>query len=288
MALTGSACCAEPETDRVRKQFNSDNYTVTWDSPRTFDASAELEISDGYGHGFTLGWLRFRPGKDHVDVLSITLKEDKQPYDTKWPLDRAPIVITRAQMKSDGYAALLRDLAVVDAAKLKPVHRNSAISTTNDPCVYARLTSNKQALIDLNWAGYEGSTAEVEFAKPKAAVVLAREAIKGFSFTEYSLTKEDRAWASAKLTRDWKKFKDLDFHWWVRERYLITIGVVGDRAVLPTMREILGGDPKGRCVYYAINAVTRLIEKDVREKPVEGMDVEKTWQKVLALIRDEK
>lgn len=66
----------------------------------------------------------------------------------------------------------------------------------------------------------------------------------------------------------------------------MTIGVVGDPTALPTLGDILGGDPKDSCVYHAINAVTRLMKKDVREKPVEEMDVEKTHRKVLDLLRD--
>jgi hypothetical protein len=104
------------------------------------------------------------------------------------------------------------------------------------------------------------------------------------------MTDEERAWASDKFVRDWMKFKPLEFHWWVRERYIETIGVVGDKAALPVLREILATSPPqgqareasdARCVYYAINAVTRLTKKDVRVKPVEEMDLEATRQKAL-------
>ena len=44
----------------------------------------------------------------------------------------------------------------------------------------------------------------------------------------------------------------------------------------------------GRCVYYAINAVTRLTKQDVRDKLVEEMDVEKTRQRVLEMLRGRK
>src|SRR5262249_47829139 len=83
----------------------------------------------------------------------------------------------------------------------------------------------------------------------------------------HRLTNGERAWASAKFARDWTRIKELGDHWWVRECYIQTIGVVGDAAALSVLREILATDPpKGkprdasdaRCVYYAINAVTRL------------------------------
>jgi hypothetical protein len=83
----------------------------------------------------------------------------------------------------------------------------------------------------------------------------------------------------------------------VRERYIETIGVVGDQAALPVLREILATDPPpgkprdasdGRCIYLAINAVTRLTRTDLRDKPVAEMDIEKTRRKVLELLTERK
>jgi hypothetical protein len=292
-----SVSVAEPGDDRAKRQLQSDNYTVTWGVAPAFQPEAALEIGDGNGHGGTLGWIRFHPGKDGVDVLSIQFDAGWHPYESKWPPDRAPVTVKRARLKTDAYVALLRDLAVVESASLKPVERNGFTSSSNDFWVYARLTTDKKTLLDLNWAGYEGSGAEPEFAKPRAAARLAREASKGLDFKDHTLSDAERAWASAKFIRDWKKFKGQDFHWWVRERYIETVGVVGDEAALLVLREILATEPPkgkpressdGRCVYYAINAVTRLVKKDVRGKPVEEMDIEKTRLKVLDLIKDKK
>jgi hypothetical protein len=292
-----SAHAAEPPGERVKKKLASENYTVTWGAVSAYAPDAELEIGDGNGHGGTLGWLRFRPGKDGVEVLSVQFDEGRHPYDSKWPPDRAPVAVKRAGLKPDAYAALLSDLAAVGAAQLKPVERNEVTFSSNNFWVNARLTKDKKALLDLNWAGYEGSSGEPEFAKPRAAVRLAREAVQGLGFKDHTLTDEERAWASAKFGRDWKQFKGRESHWWVRERYVETIGVVGDDAALPVLREILAADPPkgkpreasdGRSVYYAINAVTRLTKKDVRDKPVEEMDIEKMRQKVLDLIKEKK
>jgi hypothetical protein len=294
-----SLCLASnsPQDDRAKQQLHSDNYTVTWGTAPVFESGAELEIGDGNGHGGTLGWVRFQPGKEGVDVLSIQFDKGWHSYESKWPPDRAPVAVKRARLKSDAYAALLRDLAVVDSATTKPVKRNRYTTSSNDSWINARLTTDKKTLLDLNWAGYEGSRAEPELAKPRAAVRLAREAIKGLDFKDHTLTDGERAWASAKFACDWKKFKGQDFHWWVRERYIETVGVVGDEAALPVLRDILATEPPqgkprdasdGRCVYYAINAVTRLTKQDVRDKPVEEMDIEKSRLKVLELIRDKK
>jgi hypothetical protein len=288
LALGTPVFGTDADIDQVKEHFKSDNYTVAWGSPRTFDSGAELEIGDGSGHGFTLRWMRFRPGKDQVDVLRIKLDEGRESYKSKWPPDRAPVTIEHARMSSDDYAVLLRDVAVIDAAELKPVQRDSSTGSSQDFWVYARLTASQKILVDLNWAGYRGSDAEVEFAKPEAAVARAREAVKALDFKEHTLTEEERGWASMKFARDWKKFKGLEFHWWVRERYIITIGVVGDASALPALKDAMEGDPKDRCVYYAINAVTRLTKKDVREKPIEEMDVEKTRNRILELLRDMK
>jgi hypothetical protein len=279
---------ADPDNNRVQQYFKSDNYTVTWGAARTFDSGAELEIGDGSGHGFTLGWVRFRPREGWADILSFELDSDRQAYQSKWPPDRAAVSVSYARMKADAYATLLRDLAVVDAAELHPVPRDSIRFSSSDFWVYARLTANKKTLVDLDWAGYRGDGDELEFAKPQAAVALARAAVKGLDFKEHTLTKEERGWASAKFARDWKKIRDLDLHSWVRERYIIMTGVGGDGSALSVLRDALQGDPKNRCVYYAINAVTRLTKKDVRDKPVEEMDVERTRRRVLDVLRDTK
>lgn len=287
---------AEPDDGRVKREFQSDNYTVTWGTAPAYEPGAELEIGDGNGHGGTLGWLRFQPAKEGVDVLSIQFDEGFKPYNSKWPPDRAPVVVKHARLKPDAYTALLRDLAVVDSAKLGP-GEHQFIRSTHDFWVFARLATNKKALLELNWAGYESSDAEIKFAKPRAAVTLAREAVKGLDFKDHTLTDGERTWASTKFIRDWQTFKGLESYWWVRERYIETIGVVGDKAALPVLKEVLATDPPkgeprgasdGRCVYLAINAVTRLTRTDVREKPVEEMDIEKTRRKVLELLRDRK
>jgi hypothetical protein len=62
------------------------------------------------------------------------------------------------------------------------------------------------------------------------------------------------------------------------------VGVVGNAAAVPTLRGILARDPKDRTVYFAINAITRLTGKDVRDMPIEDMDVEKTRRKILELL----
>jgi hypothetical protein len=288
MAITRPLCGSEPDACRIRECFKSDNYTVTWGTARAFDSDAELETGVGNGHGFTLGWMRFVPGTECVDVLSVQLIEGWQPYQSKWPPDRAPVTVKHAQMKPEAYATLLRDLAVVESAELKPIQRNGFSSSSNDFWVNARLTEKGKTLVDLNWAGYGGATAQLQFAKPQAGVALATEAVKGLGFKEHTLTEEERNWASTKFARDWKRFKDLESHWWVRERYIITIGVVGDATALPMLRDILESEPKDRCAYYAINAVTRLMKTDLRDKPVEEMDVEETRRKVLGLLRDGK
>jgi NADPH-dependent ferric siderophore reductase len=106
-----------------------------------------------------------------------------------------------------------------------------------------------------------------------------------------------------------KKFREVESvkamelsHWWVRERYTMVIGVIGDETALTALREILTrapaerhkydspeidmSDSQDRFVYLAINAITRLTKKDVRPKPVEEMDVEATRRKVLELLAE--
>jgi hypothetical protein len=278
----------DPDLERVAKHLQSDNYKVNWGTKQSFGSDSELEIGDGSGHGFTLGWMRFRPQQDSVDILSIKLELGRQPYRSKWPPERAPITVQSAQMPSRDYEALLRQMGVVVAAELRPSFDELKYTHSSaDFWVDFRLTAKNKTLIEQSWAGYPGNRTEVECAKPKAAVAIARAAIKDLEFKDHALTDEDRKWASAKFNRDWSEQKDSRNYWWVRERYIITIGVVGDASVLPTLQEILTtGNPKDRCVYHAVNAVTRLTNEDVREKPVEEMDIEKTRERVLELLRN--
>ena len=287
-AIAASVVGAGPDADRVREQFKSDNYTVKWGTARTFDSNAELEVGDGWGHGFTLGWLRFRPENGRVNVLSLQVHESRQRYSSKWPPDLAPVTVKWAQMKPDAYAALLRDLAVVEAAELHATRPTSWVTLTSNFWVHARLTTNTRTLIDLDWTGYWRNDLEADFAKPRAAVRLARAATAGLKFAEHKLTEEERGWASAKFTRDWKRLTASDDYWWVKQRYIIMIGVVGDKSALSALRAALQGDPKDQCVYYAINAITRLTGQDVRDKPVEEMDLEKTRRRVLDLLSQKK
>jgi hypothetical protein len=109
MSFAGMVFGSGQDNDHIRKQFKSDNYKVSWGTARNFDLKAELEIGYGNGHGFTLGWMRFQPGKDGVDVLSVKLDEGRNPYQSKWPPDLAPVAVEHVRMKSDAYAVLLRD-----------------------------------------------------------------------------------------------------------------------------------------------------------------------------------
>lgn len=294
-SFAGSVIGEEPNSEHVKELFKSDNYTVTWGTPKIFDSSSVLEIGDGNGHGGTLGWIRFQPGKDDVDVLHIQYDNGTKPYSSKWPPDERPITIKSARMKSDTYLALLKDLAIVDAAELQRNGSKQSMSS-NDFWVYARGTTNKKTLFDREWAGYDCSRDEVDYAQPRAMAILSRRANERLDLKEHSLTDEERTWASGKFVRDWEKFKDKDFHWWVSERYVVTIGFVGNSDALPALRDILdddarkrvGSSSKDRCVYYAINAVTQLTKKDVRDKPVEEMDVEKSRAKILELLREKK
>ncbi|QEL19807.1 hypothetical protein [Limnoglobus roseus] len=285
ICIASTVAGADPDYGPVKKLFESDNYSATWGTTPTYASDAELEIGTGNGHGGTLGWMRFKPGKDGVDVLDVKFDEGWHPYKSKHPPDKAPVTVKAARFSSDGYTALLKNLAVVDAAILTPRETDRGHSTS-DFWVSARLTVGKKMPFDLDWAGYWASKSEVDFAKPNAAVKLTKKAVEKLDFKDHKLTDADRAWASAKFVNDWKKYKNLSGYSWVCGRYIETIGVVGDSAALPTLREILTENKGGE--YYAINAVTRLTGKDVRDKPVEEMDIEKVRPKVLELLKEKK
>ena len=140
-------------------------------------------------------------------------------------------------------------------------------------------------LLDLEWAGYLGR--EAEYAQPQAAVRLSRDAVKGLKFTDHTLTEEERAWASAKFARDWNRIEN-------REILLVGAGAVhcchrhrGRLSSPSDASRILKGNVHERCVRYAINAVTRLTKKDLRDITGGTMNIENTRGKILDLLGDE-
>src|SRR5687767_6425201 len=103
LALVSTIARAEPDDERIRKRFESDNYTVTWGDVAIYDANAELEIGDGNGHGGTLGLLWFQSDSDAVHVLSIGLDEGRELIHSTWPRDRVAVEVKRARMKKENY-----------------------------------------------------------------------------------------------------------------------------------------------------------------------------------------
>lgn len=297
-SLAASPCTAEPVAERIRKHLEGEDYTVAWGVPARYELDAELEIGDGEGHAGVLSWLRLRPGQAWIDVLSIELNEALSPYGSKRPPDRPTIAVRRARMKRDAYASLLDDLGVIIAAEVRPIQREGwplkSWVGSNNSWAYARLAGKNKTVLQLDWAGNFSSLSAPHSAKPLAAVALARDAIEGIDFKPQVLTKEDRAWVSGKFARDWRKFERCESHWWVREAHIELVGIAGDESALPTLRRILEVPPKerfgresgDRCIYYAINAVTRLTKKDVRDKPVENMEIESARRRVIDLLRD--
>lgn len=289
IALAAAAgTIAEWDADRAKKHFDGRGYSVSWAATPAYPAGAELDVGDGNGHGFTLGWLRFQPGADGVEILSVKYDRGWKPYDSKWQPDDAPVAVTRARMPAARYADLLRSMAVVAAADIRRPYDLPSDFSTNDFWVSARLSVKGKVVMDLDWAGYESMREAAWFARPRAAVTIAQEAVRGLDFKPHALTREERAWASGRFAREWSGYQGKGSHWWVAERSIITVGVVGDAAALPMLRGILEGDAKDRKVYYTINAVTRLTGKDVRDRPVEQMDIGKVRPKVLDLLKSSK
>ncbi|MEP7148052.1 MAG: hypothetical protein ABI857_04150 [Acidobacteriota bacterium] len=280
-----------PQTDAAIKQrFKSKNYTVTWGNRPSYPADSELVIGYGSGHGGSLGWLRFRPIEGGVEVLSIELDPGWHPSKSKWSPDVVPVAVKRGPMAKQAYASLLHDLAIVKSGRLKAIQRNSVSMSSANFWVASRLVFRDRTLLNWNWAGYAGSFDEIEYAKPNAAVDLARAKIAKLPLKEHSLSVEERRWASAKFIEDWNELSAREFYWWVAERLIMLSGQTGDFTVLPKLREIMSGpltgSPSDRRVYYAINAITRITGKDVRPKPVEEMDLESTRRRVLDTLSE--
>src|SRR5436853_1464982 len=169
MVFLTAAFGPDVDIDELKKGFKSEYYQVNWNAPATFDADSEVEVAFGIGHGFMLEWMRFRPSNDDVEVLEILLEEDRKPYKSKWPPDLAPVKVTSAWMKRDAYAAMLRNIAFVDSARLErneEVERSKNYFSTNDFWAHVAVSRNKKNIALLDWADYPSSREEANRAKP--------------------------------------------------------------------------------------------------------------------------
>lgn len=256
-------------------------------------------------------------GQDGVEVLSVEYCGWKKEKDAK----EAPVEIRSAHINTVEYEALLRALAVVDSATLKEVEQNDRLSTWHHFLWQARVTANKKTLLDLNWCGAPGSKEQLQCAKPQAAVRLV-QGMK-FDFKDHALTADDRAWVSAKFQRQWEWFRAYDFFavlvdriggaldeewvrrdslpygWWVRDRVLAIGAEVGAPAAVRVLRDILESEPKDphdadsideKVLEWdeALEAVSRLAKKDVREKMLGLVDYDASRKKALELLKDVK
>lgn len=281
---------AHAQSDKsIREEFVSKEYSVSWEKARKFPTDAEVNIGFGSGHGGTLAWVWFRPSGTIVEVLSVELDEGWNPYKSKWQPDVVPVSVKRGILEPGKYIALLRQLAIVDSARLTLIPQNTARSTSADFWVAADIAKDGRKLMSLDWAGYPTSFDEVEYTKPRIAVALAKKALSKIALAEHTLNPAERTLVSSRFVANWKKYKDRTFYWWVRERAIMITGVAGDKSSLSTLTDIISGsikgDPADRLIYYGINAVTRITGKDVRPKPVEEMDLELTKHRVLEMIK---
>lgn len=294
-----------PLSDQVARELegrfkaSSSRFTAIKGPELTYPFDAVLEVGSGSGHGGNLEWIRFQPEKDFVSVLSIELDERWHQYRSKWPPDNAPVVVRQAKLDLAAYRKLLKSVAEVSSAKLTavvappPVMKRgelppfsiSASMTTNSFWVYARVESHNHELLKYNWTGYAGSREEIVYIKPKAVENLATNALVNLKFEPHQLTAKERAEVSAKFVRDWNLIDD---SWWVKERYVILAGVAGDTSALPLLKDAMSKEGKSanRLTYYAINAITRITKKDVRDRPVEEMDIEQTRDRVLSTLNE--
>jgi hypothetical protein len=265
---------------------DGDCYSVGWNEVSSWEPSSIVETGTGGGHGFTLDWCRLRPAAKGVEVLEISYNQGRKPYSSKWPPDTAPVTAKAAVMTSVDYRALLAVMTAVGGAKISEKSTQRYMSSTADFYAFVNVAKDGKGLFGDEFAGYRGSMNEPKYAKVLAMTHLVEAAMKTLDLKDYVLDEMDRSWVSQRFIRDWKRSKAGEsFYWWVEERLLIIVGAAGDRSALPLLGTIIReGDPKDRKVYHAINAATRLLGKDVRDQPVEEMDVEAVRKKLLPLL----
>ncbi|HXX92687.1 MAG TPA: HEAT repeat domain-containing protein, partial [Planctomycetota bacterium] len=262
------------------------SYTVDWSEVSSWEPSAVVETGTGGGHGFTLDWGRLRPGARGVEVLEISYDQGRKPYSSKWPPDTAPVTAKSAVMTPADYRTLLAVMTAVGGATISKKATGRYMSSTLDFYSYTNVAKDGNRIFADEFAGYRGTLEEPKYAKVLAMTNLVEATMKTLDLKDHVLDDADRSWVSQRFIRDWNRIKgEKSFYWWVQERLLIIVGAAGDGSALPLLGTIIReGDPKDRKVYYAINAATRLLGKDVRGEPVEEMDVEAVRTKLLPLL----
>lgn len=276
----------------IKNKFHSKDYSVSWVSKASYSIESSIEIGFGSGHGGNLQWYRFLPSKKNVAVILYNLSEGWETQKTKWPSDSFKVSVSEANMSRVAYRKLLDQIAVVSSARLKPKQTNSFWGTSGDFWVALKLLRGGNELVDYDWAGYSGSLDSYLYVKPQASVEMAKRAVAPLRFAPHLLTSDDRHWASNRFITGWKLYVNRKFYWWVCERYTELIGHVGDPTVIPTLTAIMDQYAAGpeeylqRNSYYAINAISRLSGTDVRDKPVEDMNLRKSIDNIHKILKD--
>lgn len=280
--------------DCATSLLGGESYSVAWGERAECDP-LKTELDIGYGSSWpqSLLWLRFWPTNTGARILSISFKSKELSYDSTWPPDAAFVAVESALLNSETYTHLLRCVSAIDSARLTSNVKGFEKFSSNSLWVAARAIEGNGALINMNWAGRISNRAEIDYAKPLAAVNFVQKRMPEAALQAHVITDSDREWASQKFLRDWEWLNEKSQYWWLRELYIETIGMVGNASVVPSLLQIVSAgcdhpspqvDEKSRCVYLAINAITRLTGVEVRDMPVEEMNITVARKKVLNIF----
>ena len=261
--------------------------TAEWTAPPPWNPKASLVVMTGSGHGGTLTLYRITPaGTGGCVILRIAFNEGRQSYSTRYPPAQVPVTVQTAALSADTFAAYTSFVSRVEAATLTALHSDQWTHSSSDFCALVSVEADGKALFKEAFVGYPSSQ-RLPFAK---ALTLSRgttELLQGAEFADHTLTESERSWASSFIT-GWHYPDGHD--WWVRERLLMMSGVVGDTSCLPMLQKTIESTSdqasESRQVYRAINAIANLTGKDVREKPLEDMDLEANRVRTLKMLSE--
>lgn len=261
-------------------------HEARWRDPAGWKHPVLLEAGTGSGHGSTLSWYRFRPGGESVEVVQVGYSGSRTPYETPWPPDEAPVTARAGTMSLQDYALLLRVLQVLAAAEIVEKSSRSYSFSTADFYSQFSVSGPDRILHQDEYAGYRSSSDAPHYARVRAATDLIEDALKAVVLAELPADRIDRVWVTDRFLRDWDRLsRNKSSCWWVQERLLVIVGRLGDGRSLPRLAAIIrDGDAKDRKVYYAINAATRLLGRDVRTHPPEEMKIDANCDRLLPLL----
>ncbi len=239
---------------------------------------AVLEWERGSGHGGSLEFYRAEWHAEELHVTRLALEPDRRRYATPYPLDEPEATLVTTKLPAPDALEALELVRRAIGLRLKereldPLKGRRYSSSSAD--FHSRLTVSvgNVTLFDESYTGYPSNRSQPEYLSLRVAERVLWELLRD---SEWKPATDSETARKRLLTRISDFAKD---GWWVKDRLLQILGVVGDERFLPFLQARIEDElPTNsigatRTLYYALNAYARLSKLDLRPDKPETMDV---------------